>query len=186
VPEHFGMLHDKNLSPHRAIWALAIISCVIGCIALLVVFGDAGAASLNDAAIAALPHGLWSSVWFATSQARLAALPNTLTMIVLASNFGTFLLYMLSCIICMVAYQGHPNFSTVKHLLVPVFGVLANFVCMAFYIIGPFIGYGTKMEPFGAIGIALVWAIYGGIYFTRASKSAGRTTFVVSREGRVS
>jgi hypothetical protein len=74
----------------------------------------------------------------------------------------------------------------VKHLLVPVFGVLANFVCMAFYIIGPFIGYGTKMEPFGAIGIALVWAIYGGIYFTRASKSAGRTTFVVSREGRVS
>jgi amino acid transporter len=184
VPEHFGMLHDKNLSPHRAIWALAVISCVIGCIALLVVFGDAGAASLNDAAIAALPHGLWSSVWFATSQARLAALPNTLTMIVLASNFGTFLLYMLSCIICMVAYQGHPNFSAVKHLLVPVFGVLANFVCMAFYIIGPFIGYGTKMEPFGAIGIALVWAIYGGIYFTRASKATGRTTFVVSRAGR--
>ncbi len=29
VPEHFGMLHDKNLSPHRAIWALAIISAVI-------------------------------------------------------------------------------------------------------------------------------------------------------------
>ena len=104
VPEHFGMLHEKNLSPHRAIWALAIISIVIGCIALLVVFGDAGAASLNDAAIAALPHGLWSTVWFATSQARLAALPNTLTMIVLASNFGTFLLYMLSCVICIVAY----------------------------------------------------------------------------------
>ena len=28
VPEHFGLLHDKNLSPHRAIWALAIISAV--------------------------------------------------------------------------------------------------------------------------------------------------------------
>src|SRR5579864_430095 len=67
VPEHFGMLHDKNLSPHRAIWALAIISCVIGCIALLVVFGDSGAATLTDSAIAALPHGLFSSVWFATS-----------------------------------------------------------------------------------------------------------------------
>ena len=35
VPEHFGMLHDKNLSPHRAIWALAIISAIFGCIALL-------------------------------------------------------------------------------------------------------------------------------------------------------
>lgn len=184
VPEHFGMLHEKNLSPHRAIWALAIISIVIGCIALLVVFGDAGAASLNDAAIAALPHGLWSSVWFATSQARLAALPNTLTMIVLASNFGTFLLYMLSCVICIVAYQGHPNFNAMKHLVIPVFGVLANLACMLFYIIGPFMGYGTKMEPFGALGIALVWAIYGGIYFTRASKATGRATYVVSRAGR--
>jgi APA family basic amino acid/polyamine antiporter len=29
VPEHFGMLHEKNLSPHRAIWALAIISAII-------------------------------------------------------------------------------------------------------------------------------------------------------------
>ena len=185
VPEHFGMLHDKNLSPHRAIWALAIISIVIGCISLLVVFGDGAASSLNDAAIAALPHGLWSSVWFATSQARLAALPNTLTMIVLASNFGTFMLYMLSCIICMVAYQGHQNYSAMKHLLIPVFGVLANFACMAFYLIGPFMGYGTKMEPFGALGIALVWAIYGGIYFTRASRAAGRTTLVASRAGRV-
>src|ERR1700683_506584 len=96
VPGHFGLLHDKNLSPHRAIWVLAVISIVIGCISLLVVFGDGAASSLTDTAIAALPHGLWSSVWFATSQARLAALPNTLTMIVLASNFGTFLLYMLS------------------------------------------------------------------------------------------
>ena len=183
VPEHFGMLHDKNLSPHRAIWVLAFISIVIGCISLLVVFGDGAASSLTDSAIAALPHGLWSSVWFATSQARLAALPNTLTMIVLASNFGTFLLYMLSCVICMVAYQGHPNFSALKHFLIPVFGVLANFACMAFYIIGPFMGYGTKMEPFGALAIAAVWAIYGGIYFTRSSKQTGRTTFVVSRAG---
>jgi amino acid transporter len=184
VPEHFGMLHDKNLSPHRAIWALAIISAVIGCIALLVVFGDASASTLTDSAIAGLPHGLWSSVWFATSQARLAALPNTLTMIVLASNFGTFVLYMLSCVICIVAYQGHPNFSAMKHLLIPIFGVLANLACMLFYIIGPFMGYGTKMEPFGALGIAAVWAIYGAIYFTRASKATGRATYVVSRAGR--
>ena len=93
------------------------------------VFGDASA--IADAAIAALPHGLWSSVWFATTHDHMAAFPNTLTMIVLASNFGTFVLYMLSCIICIVAYQGHPNFSALKHLLIPIFGVLANFACMA-------------------------------------------------------
>src|ERR1039458_9430994 len=41
VPEHFGMLHQKNLSPHRAIWALAIISAVIGCVGVAMAFGDA-------------------------------------------------------------------------------------------------------------------------------------------------
>ena len=179
VPEHFGMLHAKNLSPHRAIWTLAVSSAVIGVIALLMVFGDSSA--ISDANIAALPHGLWSSVWFATTHDHMAAFPNTLTMIVLASNFGTFMLYMLSCIICIVAYQGHPNFSVIKHLFVPVFGVLANFICMAFYLIGPFMGYGTKMEPFGALAIAAVWGIYGAVYFARSSKATGRTTLVTSR-----
>src|ERR1700738_637211 len=52
VPEHFGMLHSKNLSPHRAIWTLAVISAITGCVALMMVFGDAGAPT--DAAIQAL------------------------------------------------------------------------------------------------------------------------------------
>ena len=179
VPEHFGVLHDENLSPHRAIWTLAVISAVIGCIALLMVFGDSSA--ITDPNIATLPHGLLSSVWFATTHDHMAALPNTLTMIVLASNFGTFVLYMLSCVICIVAFQGHPQFSFIKHMAIPVFGVLANAVCMAFYLVGPFMGYGTKMEPFGALGIAAVWAIYGAIYFAKSSKATGRTTLVKAR-----
>jgi hypothetical protein len=108
-------------------------------------------------------------------------LPNSLLTITLASNFGTFLLYMLSCIICIVAYQGHPNRSVVRHTVIPVFGLLANLACMAFYLIGPFMGFGTKPEPFSALGIAAVWAIYGGIYFVRSSKAAGRTTLVSQR-----
>jgi hypothetical protein len=46
-------------------------------------------------------------------------------------------------------------------------------------------GYGTKMEPLLALGIALVWAIYGGIYFIRASKVSGRTTLVAARSEAV-
>jgi amino acid transporter len=180
VPQHFGMLHAKNLSPHRAIWTLAVISAITGCIALLIVFGDAGAPT--DAAIQALPHGFWSSFGY-LSHDKMAALPNTLTTITLASNFGTFLLYMLSCVTCIVCFHNHPDFKVVRHLLIPVFGVIANLVCMAFYLIGPFMGYGTKMEPFLALGIALVWAIYGGIYFTMSSKKSGRTTLVASRAG---
>ena len=30
VPSHFGMLHGKNLTPHRAIWTLATISAIVG------------------------------------------------------------------------------------------------------------------------------------------------------------
>ena len=178
VPEHFGLLHSKNLTPHRAIWTLAVISAVIGCIGVMLAFGDAGAPA--DAAIQALPHGFWSSFGYTTHD-KMAALPNSLLTVTLASNFGTFLLYMLSCVVCMVAYHNHPKFSVVRHLLIPAFGLLANLACMAFYLIGPFMGYGTKMEPLLALGVALVWAIYGGIYFTRASKSLGRTTLVESR-----
>lgn len=182
APEHFGILHSKNLTPHRAIWALAIISAIVGCIGVVTAFGDAGAPT--DAAIQALPHGLWSSFGYTTHD-KMAALPNSLLTVTLASNFGTFLLYALSCITCLVAYHNHPKFKFVKHALIPIFGLLANVACMAFYLIGPFMGYGTKMEPLLALGIALVWGIYGGIYFTRASRRSGRTTLVASRAAMV-
>ncbi len=178
VPEHFGMLHGKKLTPHRAIWTLAAISAVVGCIGVIMAFGDAGAPA--DAAIKALPQGFWSSVGYTTHD-KMAALPNSLLTVTLASNFGTFLLYALSCVVCMVGYHGHPKFSMLRHVLIPLFGLLANLACMAFYVVGPFMGYGTKMEPLLALGIALVWAIYGGIYFLRASKTMGRTTLVASR-----
>jgi amino acid transporter len=178
VPEHFGLLHSKNLTPHRAIWTLATISAVIGCVALLMPFGDSGA--LADTAIKALPQGFWSSFGY-VSHDTMAAMPNSLLTITLASNFGTFLLYGLSCIICMVAYHKHPKFKMVRHLFIPVFGLVANLACMIFYLVGPFMGFGTKMEPLLALGIALVWAIYGGIYFVRSSKQTGRTTLVATR-----
>jgi APA family basic amino acid/polyamine antiporter len=52
---------------------------------------------------------------------------------------------------------------------------------MAFYLIGPFMGYGTKMEPLLALGIAAVWGVYGGIYFMSSSKKKGRTTLITGR-----
>jgi len=178
VPEHFGFLHGSNLTPHRAIWTLAVISAVVGCVAVMMAFGDAGAPA--DTAIQALPHGFWSSFGYSTHD-KMAAMPNSLLTVTLASNFGTFLLYGLSCIICLVAFHGHPDFNVFKHFLIPVFGLVANLACMAFYLIGPFMGYGTKMEPLLALGIAAVWAIYGGIYFVRASKASGRQTLVPAR-----
>jgi amino acid transporter len=178
VPEHFGILHEKNLSPHRAIWTLAVISAIFGCLALLVLFGDGGA--LPDATLKALPQGFWSSFGYMSHDA-MAKLPNSLLTITLASNFGTFLLYMLSCVTCIFCYSGHPNFSVVKHMLIPIFGIVANLICMGAYLVLPFMGIGSKLEPFTALGIAAVWAIYGGIYFVISSKKTGRTTLVTSK-----
>jgi basic amino acid/polyamine antiporter, APA family len=179
IPGHFGRLHHKSLTPHRALWTMGVISAVVGCFAVILLFGDAGAPT--DATIAALPQGIFSSALY-FSHDKLAALPNSLLTITLASNFGTFLLYMLSCVTCIIAYHRHPKFSFLRHMLIPLFGLVANLACMAFYLIGPFMGYGTKMEPLLALGIAIVWAIYGGIFFLRTSKRAGKTTLITSRQ----
>jgi amino acid transporter len=178
APEHFGMLHSKTLSPHKAIWTLAVISAVIGVVAVSLVFGDAGAPT--DATIAALPHGIFSS-WGYLSHDTLAALPNSLLTITLTSNFGTFILYALSCFLCIVAYHKRPDYNVVRHLLIPGFGLLANLVCMGFYVAGPFFNLGTKMEPLTALGIAGMWGLYGAIYFIRSSKSKGREMLLTTR-----
>jgi amino acid transporter len=179
APEHFGVLHAKSLTPRRAIWTLAVISAVIGVVAVSLVFADAGAPT--DAAIAALPHGIFSNFGYA-SHDTLAALPNSLLTITLTSNFGTFILYALSCFLCIVAFHGRPDYNVVRHLLIPGFGLLANLVCMAFYLISPVFGLGTFKEPLLALGISAVWGIYGAIYFLRSSKAKGKAILLESRE----
>jgi amino acid transporter len=174
----FGTLHKSKNTPHRAIWTLAVISAVIGCVAVLMLFGDAGAPT--DATIAALPHGIFSSFGYSTHD-KMAALPNSLLAVTLASNFGTFVLYALSCALCMVAYYKHENYSFIRHTAIPVFGLLANLGCMAFYLIGPFLGIGTKMEPLIALGIAILWAAYGGIHFLVVGKKTGKSVLLESR-----
>ena len=171
APEHFGMLHAKSLTPRRAIWTLAIISAVIGTIAVSLVFADASAPT--DATIAALPHGILSSFGYSTHD-HLAAMPNSLLTVTLTSNFGTFILYALSCFLCIVAFRGRPDYNPVLHLLIPGFGLIANLVCMAFYLISPVFGLGTSKEPLLALGISGVWGLYGAYYFMKSSKAKGK------------
>ena len=178
APEGFGLLHAGSLTPRRAIWTLAGISAVLGVLAVTLVFADASAPT--DATIAALPHGILSSFGY-TSHASLAALPNSLLTITLTSNFGTFILYALSCFLAMVAYHGRPDHSFIKHTLIPAFGLLANLVCMAFYLIGPKMGYGTPHEPLLALAISGLWGLYGAYYFLRSSKAKGRAVLLEAK-----
>jgi amino acid transporter len=179
APEHFGMLHAKSLSPRRAIWTLAFISAAIGVVAVSLVFADASA--LTDSAIAALPHNIFSN-WGYLSHDVAANLPNSLLTITLTSNFGTFILYALSCFLCMVAYRGRPDHNLLLHTLIPGFGLLANLVCMGVYLAGPIFGLGTKMEPLTALGIAGVWGLYGAFYFVKSSKKKGKAILLESKQ----
>jgi basic amino acid/polyamine antiporter, APA family len=178
APEHFGILHAKSLTPRRAIWTLAMISAIIGTVAVSLVFADGSAPT--DATIAALPHNVFSNFGYSTHD-KLAALPNSLLSITLTSNFGTFILYGLSCLLCIVAYHKRPDHNFLLHTLIPGFGLLANLTCMAFYLAGPFFNLGTKMEPLMALGISAVWGLYGAIYFLRTSKTKGKTVLLESK-----
>jgi amino acid transporter len=178
APEHFGILHAKSLSPHKAIWTLVAISAVIGVISVSLVFGDAGAPT--DAAIKALPHGIFSNFGYLPHD-TLAALPNSLLTITLTSNFGTFILYALSCFLCIVAFWKRPDFNFVLHLLIPGFGLFANLICMAFYVISPAFGLGTFKEPLLALLISGVWGAYGAFYFILSSKKKGKAMLLEAR-----
>ena len=178
APEHFGILHAKSLTPRTAIWTLAVISAVIGCIAVSLVFADASAPT--DATISALPHGILSSFGYSTHD-KLAALPNSLLTVTLTSNFGTFILYALSCFLCIVAYNKRPDHNFLVHTLIPGFGLLANIVCMAFYLISPVFGLGTFKEPLLALGISALWGIYGAVYFLRSSKAKGKAVLLETK-----
>jgi APA family basic amino acid/polyamine antiporter len=176
VPSHFGLLHGKTMSPYRAIWALAVISAIIGIVTVTVYMGGQATAP------AALDkHNFWYSIGIFAPE-MYTKLPNTLLIVTLISNFGTFLLYMITCWIAMVAFKEHHTFNSFKHVVIPVFGLIANLVIMLFYLIGPFMVAGMSWkEPYIALGVVALWGIYGAIYFAKSSKAKGKEVLLSSK-----
>ena len=80
-----------------------------------------------------------------------------------------------------MAFHNRPDYSFVKHTLIPGFGLLANIICMAFYLLSPIFGLGTFKEPLLALGISAVWGIYGAIYFIRTSKAKGKAILLEAK-----
>jgi amino acid transporter len=174
VPSHFGMLHGKRLTPHRAIWTLAILSAVIGIITTVTYLGGTTPAPLEAKYV--------GSIWYKFglfAPETYAKLPNSLLITTLVSNFGTFMLYMLTCVVAIVAFREHDSFSGFKHFFVPLFGLVANLVCMLFYLVGPFTVAGMSVkEPYIALAVCGVWGLYGLVYFVGSSKKKGKSVLV--------
>jgi len=178
VGSHFGLLHGTKLTPHRAIWTLATISAIIGVIA--VAFNFCGPAALTDEVVKGLPQNAWYS-FLVFGHDTAAKIPQSLLVVTLVSNFGTFLLYMMTNIIAILAFREHHTFNGFKHMVLPVFGLLANLVCMLFFIVGPsFVPGMSSKEPMFALGVVAIWGIYGGVYFFRGSKKKGKDILLSS------
>ena len=176
VPEHFGMLHGKNLTPHRAIWTLAVLSVIIGIVSIA--FNFCGPAAQTDETIAGLPKNAWYSICV-FSNGTAVNIPQSLLVMTLLSNFGTFVLYMVTCIVALVAFNEKGKLGGFKHLVIPVLGVLANFLCLLFYLIGPFCVTGMSWkEPYIALALASIWGVYGLVYFLNSSKAKSKPIFL--------
>jgi amino acid transporter len=179
VSGSFGALHSKNLSPHTAVWTLVVISIIFGIITTIIYLGG------QSSDLAALDkHNFWYSIGIFSPHAY-TYLPNTVLVVTLISNFGTFMLYMTTCIVCIVAFREHHTFHGVKHMIVPVFGLLANFGCMLFYLLGPIPAIGVAgmswHEPYIALACSFAWIFAGIIYFMVNSKSKGKEVLLTSK-----
>ncbi len=140
MPEPLGLLHGSYATPHTAVWAMVVVSALIGILGVVSVV--------------------------------------TLTGITLASNFGTFVLYALTCLWTIIAFHGRAEGSLLKHVIVPVLGLLAN-LAMLITILGMgFLGGGTsQQESLLALGIAAFWAIISACYVVFSNRRSGRAMF---------
>jgi len=138
MPEILGILHGRFATPHRALWVLVVVSCLIGAVGVQSVVG--------------------------------------LTGITLASNFGTFMLYGLTCLWAMIAFPGRAEYSVFKHGVVPVLGLLANVAMLVAIIYLYFIGNAdSQKEAYICFAIAGAWAVVSAVYVGVASIRTGRT-----------
>ena len=140
MPELLGAMHAKYATPHRAVWVLVAVSCIIGAIGVQSVVG--------------------------------------LTGITLASNFGTFVLYGLTCLWTILAFVERHERHMLRHLIVPVLGLLANLAMLAailyLYIIG---NADAQNEAYICFGISGAWALVSILYVLVSSSRKGRAVF---------
>lgn len=100
-----------------------------------------------------------------------------LTAIMLLSNFGTFLLYGVTCIIAVFALSKERRSILTKYV-VPIAGFVANMVMLAAVMWLGFIGGGdTQWAAFVAIAITAIWMAIGLGYFALNSRSKSSSIF---------
>jgi len=129
MPSHFGLPARQDtdtVSVDSGPWAA--ISAVIGIITVSLYLGGTTPSALEPK---------FQNLWYGFgvfSPETYAKLPNSLVIVTLVSNFGTFMLYMMTCIVAMVAFREHKSFNGSNTCSSRCSGLGgANLICMLFY-----------------------------------------------------
>ncbi|HEV2358166.1 MAG TPA: APC family permease [bacterium] len=103
-----------------------------------------------------------------------------LTAITFLSNIGTFLLYGLTNFVAFIAFRRAPQARTVKHVLVPLLGVVANIgMLLAVIYLGILGGGDTRTAALISIITAGAWLVAGGVFFATNSRARSREVWAV-------
>ena len=154
--------------------AIAIVGTTLSCMntAVRVTCGMAGDRELPE--VLGFLHGRFATphiaLWVLVAVSSVIAAIGVrsvvgLTGITLASNFGTFILYGLTCIWTIVAFRGRKDFSPFRHGLIPGLGLIANIIMVVAILYLYSVGNAdSKAEVWICLVIAGVWAAVSFLY----------------------
>ena len=104
---------------------------------------------------------------------------DNLLQITLASNTGTFLVYGMTNAIVLIAFGGKHKRSVIKHVIVPVAGLIANIAMLVGVIfMSVSSGGSTQTDTLIALGIVGAWILVGAVWLVVNSAST-RTSLLV-------
>jgi basic amino acid/polyamine antiporter, APA family len=88
-----------------------------------------------------------------------------LTQVTLVSNIGTFLLYGMTCLVCLVAFAGVKKRGLYSSIIAPVLGAVLNVGMLMGVIYYSIVGGGsTQVDTLIAMGFSLLWLVVGFAY----------------------
>ena len=107
---------------------------------------------------------------------------DNLLQITLASNTGTFLVYGLTNAIVLVAFAGRDDRHPLKHVVVPVLGLVANLAMLGAVLFASITAGGsTQTDTVIALAIVAVWIVAGAVWLVVNSAAQRRSLFVEAR-----
>jgi amino acid transporter len=170
--------------------ALAVLGTTLACINTGVRVSYAMAKDKEMPQLMGLMHGKFatphSAVWIMTTVSAIIGAIGTYntvaqTGIGIASNLGTFVLYMLICIWTIIAFSGRKEQNHFLHMLIPILGFITNLIMIVTIFYLAFIAGGdSKKEAVIALGFAAGWALVSVIYILANGAKTGKKLIGVS------